>query len=101
MKRWLFVLLVVALSLLSVSLALAQKLLRQLDKAQAYLDRGKVEEAIDKLHEISLNHLGVDLFDRNVTSVFEPQFEMALIAGQGVGTQPFGGFVLQKAWDGS
>ena len=29
----------------------AQKLLKQLDKAQAYLDRGKVDKAIDKLED--------------------------------------------------
>ena len=30
---------------------LAQNLLKKLDKAQAYLDRGKVEKAIDKLED--------------------------------------------------
>jgi hypothetical protein len=86
MKRWLFVLTVVALSLLTVSPALAQEdmgcaheeatiaslrecvvharemghidsdrvaqnLLKKLDKAQAYLDCGKVDKAIDKLED--------------------------------------------------
>jgi len=86
MKRWLVVLMVVAVSLLAVSPALAQEdmgcahkvatiaslrecvvharemghidsdraaqnLLKKLDKAQAYLDRGKVDKAIDKLED--------------------------------------------------
>ena len=86
MKRWWFVFMMVALSLLAVSPALAhedmgcahdvatiaslrecvvhawemghitsnqvaQNLLKKLDKAQAYLDRGKVEKAIDKLED--------------------------------------------------
>ncbi len=86
MKRWLFVFMIVALSLLTVSPALAQEdmgcahevatiaslrecivharemghidsdrvaqnLLKKLDKAQAYLDRGKVDKAIDKLED--------------------------------------------------
>lgn len=86
MKRWLFVLMVMVLSLLAVSPALAheemgcahdvatiaslrecvvharemehidsdrvaQSLLKKLDKAQANLDRGKVDDAIDKLED--------------------------------------------------
>lgn len=86
MKRWLFVITLVALSLLSVSPALAhedmgcahdattiaslrecvvharemghidsdrvaQNLLKKLDKAQANLDRGEVDNAIDKLED--------------------------------------------------
>ena len=86
MKRWLFVFMVVALSLLAVSPALAhedmgcahdettiaslrecvdharemghidsdrvaQNLLKKLDKAQASLDNGKVDDAIDKLED--------------------------------------------------
>ena len=86
MKRWLFVVMVMALSLLAVSPVLAhedmgcahdattiaslrecvvhardmghidservaQSLLKKLDKAQANLDRGKVDAAIDKLED--------------------------------------------------
>jgi len=86
MKRWLFVIMVMALSLLAVSPVLAhedmgcahdvttiaslrecvvhaqdmghidndrvaQNLLKKLDKAQANLDRGKVDGAIDKLED--------------------------------------------------
>jgi uncharacterized protein (DUF1810 family) len=86
MKRWLFIFMVMALSLLAVSPVLAQEdmgcthevatiaslrecvvhardmghidsdrvaqnMLKKLDKAQAYLDRGKVDKALDKLED--------------------------------------------------